>query len=341
MVDVEFIILVFLVNIFYLIKNQYISELFKLYDHPDFKRKIHLKKIPCIGGYYIFSNIILLIFYDFFNSSKLIPYEYFQYETTNFFFFIITFIVIFLIGIYDDKYGLKPNIKLILFILVILFLVKADRDLAIKSLRFSFIESEYDISDYSQFFTIFCIIVFMNAFNMYDGSNLQVSSISIVIMLYFFSLTRTFDYLSFTVIVSLGFFSILNFKNKLFLGDNGSLILSFLISYSIIKFYNMNNFIYADEVCLILLLPIIDLLRLFIYRISSGKSPFLSDKKHLHHLILKKISYNKSILLLFMLYLLPIALAFITKKYLISIVVQVIIYSILVIFFKENHRDVR
>jgi UDP-GlcNAc:undecaprenyl-phosphate/decaprenyl-phosphate GlcNAc-1-phosphate transferase len=336
MIDIKYILLLFLINGLFLIKNDSISNLFQLYDHPDFKRKIHKKKISCIGGFYLFANLVLLISYNFFASNKLIPFEYFQNEITNFYFFLITFLTIFLIGIYDDKYGIEPNKKLILFVSIILFLIMADRDLAINSLRFSFTDNVYNISDYSKFFTILCIIVFMNAFNMYDGSNLQVSSVSIVIMIYLFSLAKTFDYLSLTFIVCLIFFSILNFKNKLFLGDNGSLILSFLISYSLIKFYNMNNIIYADEVCLLLLMPIIDLLRLFVSRISSGKSPFLSDKKHFHHLILERVSYNQAIILLFLMYLLPIIFAIITKKYFLFITMQILIYLISIILLNKN-----
>jgi len=326
MIDLKYIIFIFLINGVFLIKNKKISEYFQLFDHPDFLRKIHKKKTSCIGGLYIFINVTLLIFYSFLSSGNLLLFEYFQNEVTNLFFFSISFISIFLIGIYDDKYGIRPNKKLFLFILIILFLILADRDLAIQNLRFSFTESVYDISDYSKFFTIFCIIVFMNAFNMYDGSNFQVSSISITIMGYLFLLTNSFDYLSATLIISLVFFSILNLQNKLFLGDNGSLILSFIISYSVIKFYNQNNILYADEVCLLLLMPVIDLLRLFIFRISSGKSPFLSDKNHLHHLLLKKFSYSQTIILLILIYLLPVIFAVITKKYLLFIFVQILVY---------------
>lgn len=340
--DLIYIFLLFLINIFLLYKYKTLSEYFRLYDYPDFKRKIHTKKISCIGGIYLCINLLLLILYEFLSSDNLIPFEYFQNEITNFFFFLISLLSIFLIGIYDDKYGLQPNKKLILFISIILFLVLADRDLAIQYLRFSFTESVYDISDYSKFFTIFCIIVFMNAFNMYDGSNLQVTLISIVVMIYLFIKSSSFDYLSLTLIISLIFFSFLNMKNKLFLGDNGSLILSFLISYSVIKFYNQNNIGNADEVCLLLLMPVIDLLRLFITRISLGKSPFMPDKNHLHHLFLKNFTYNKSIILLFSIYLVPIIFAFIFKKYFIFIIIQLISYLILIILLtKKKTSNVR
>lgn len=330
MIDLKYIIFLILINSLIFIKNKNISEYFQLFDHPDFHRKIHKKKVSCIGGFYIFINLSLLLIYDFYSSENLFPFQYFQNEATNLFFFFISFLVIFFIGIYDDKYGIKPNIKLTLFILIILFLILADRDLAIQSLRFSFTDSIYDISDYSKFFTIFCIIVFMNAFNMYDGSNFQVSAISIIIMSYLFFLSKTFDYFSITLIISLIFFSILNLQNKLFLGDNGSLLLSFIISYSVIKFYNQNSITYADETCLLLLMPVVDLLRLFILRIFSGQSPFLSDKNHIHHLLLKRFSYNKTIIILFLIYLIPIIFAIFTKKYFLFILIQMFFYLVII-----------
>ena len=274
MINLSYLIPLIIINLILILKSNEISQFFNLYDLPDFKRKIHKKKVSCVGGFYIFFNIIYLLIFDFLNQDQLIIFEYFQYENDNIFFFFICLSTIFLVGVYDDKYGVNANTKLTLFALVILLLTLVDKNLNIINLRFLINQTIYDISNYSNFFTIFCILVFINAFNMYDGTNLQVTFPSILMMAYFFYVSNFLDYFSLTILISLLFFSILNFKNKLFLGDNGSLILSFIISYIIIKFYNQNIIIYTEEVCLLLLLPIIDLLRLFITRLANGKNPF-------------------------------------------------------------------
>ena len=339
MINLSYIIPLVIINLILILKSNEISKFLNLYDLPDFKRKIHKQKVSCIGGFYIFFNIIYLLIFDFFNQDRLVIFEYFQYENNNILFFFICFTTIFLVGIYDDKYGVNANTKLTLFALAILLLTLADKNLNISSLRFLINQTTYDISNYSNFFTIFCILVFINAFNMYDGTNLQVTFPSILIMAYFFYISNFLDYFSLTVLVSLLFFSILNFKNKLFLGDNGSLILSFLISYIIIKFYNQNMIVYTEEVCLLLLLPIIDLSRLFVTRMVNGKNPFSPDKNHLHHLLLRRLKYQNTFLILFGLYSIPVIFGIFTKKYFLFIVFQILIYLIVVIFSKKKFKN--
>ena len=120
------------------------------------------------------------------------------------------------------------------------------------------------------FFTVFCFLVYLNAFNMFDGINLQASFYSLFIFLnimFFFSNSLLINIL----IISLIGFSYLNFKNKTFLGDSGSLILAFIISYFFISLYNLDFINYADKICLFMLIPGFDLIRLFLIRIFNKK----------------------------------------------------------------------
>ena len=125
------------------------------------------------------------------------------------------------------------------------------------------------------------------------------------------------------------FFSILNFKNRLFLGDNGSLVLSFIICYVFIKLYNKEIVFYVEQVCLFMLLPVIDLLRLFIVRLLNGKSPFKPDNNHLHHMLIKKFNIYPTQLILFCVYSIPVFLGLFTQKYILFIILQIIIYLLI------------
>jgi UDP-N-acetylmuramyl pentapeptide phosphotransferase/UDP-N-acetylglucosamine-1-phosphate transferase len=88
-----------------------------------------------------------------------------------------------------------------------------------------------------------------------------------------------------------------NFKNKkkVFLGDSGSLFLGGIVSIYVIHILT-NNYIIKPVydihkivfVISILLYPIVDIIRVFIIRVSNNKSPFIADKNHIHHLLLKK-----------------------------------------------------
>ena len=85
----------------------------------------------------------------------------------------------------------------------------------------------------------------------------------------------------------------LNFKEKCFLGNNGSLLLAFVISYFSIDSYNKDLF-FVDEIIIFMLIPGVDLIRLFFLRISRGLSPMNADKEHLHHYLTTKFSLIKS-----------------------------------------------
>ena len=130
---------------------------------------------------------------------------------------------------------------------------------------------------------------------MFDGINLQAISYSLFI---FLILTFFFvnSFILKILIINLVTFSYLNLKNKSFLGDSGSLLLGFLISYFFIKLYNFNYFNYADQITLFMLIPGLDLIRLFISKFTE-KNPLSPDRNHLHHLLLSNIHLNFQLLL--------------------------------------------
>ena len=47
------------------------------------------------------------------------------------------------------------------------------------------------------------------------------------------------------------------------------------------------------------MVPGIDMLRLFIQRLLNKQNPFYGDRNHIHHLLLKKYGYNKTIFFFF------------------------------------------
>ena len=84
------------------------------------------------------------------------------------------------------------------------------------------------------------------------------------------------------------FIYILNFKKKLFLGDSGAFLLSGIIGFIFVNKYNNDPFFYSDEIFILLMVPGIDMLRLFMTRIYNKKNPFKGDLNHMHHLLKKK-----------------------------------------------------
>ena len=330
--NIYFFSIIILVNllIFYFYKP--IANIYNLYDKPDFKRKIHKKKIPLLGGLFLSINLLLIMFLSFI-YPEILDGNFF-YNTKTYFSFFFTSISFYLLGFFDDKYKLSPNFKLITMIIFLLFALFLDKDILLKNLNFTYFDYSLNLSSYSYFFTVFCFLLFINAFNMIDGINCQAPTYFLFIMLLFLS-KAILIYLVFVFVVYTLFFLRLNFKNKTFLGDGGSLPLAFIASYFFIKSYNLGYKFSVEEIFLIMSVPGYELLRLATSRILNKKHPFEADNFHLHHLILIKKNFLKTYLIIQFLLITPYILLHLSNSFLFSLFANLILYIIIVVYFKK------
>ena len=160
---------------------------------------------------------------------------------------------------------------------------------------------------------------------MFDGINLQSSVYSLHIF-FMFIIQGVFIQISIVMILSLIFFSYLNFKNKCFLGNNGSLLVAFVISYLFIKSQSTQNPFFADQIFLVMQIPGLDLLRLAIQRLLTSKHPFHPDRNHIHHLLLEKYGQKKALLFLSTLIIVPNYLSFLYGNTIYYIILTFFIY---------------
>lgn len=333
-----FFLFLIILNLYLIINFNRASKIINLFDKPDFKRKIHKSKIACYGGLVIYINLSLLFLYLIIQKQTVELRIYDLYNISDLIFFYIILTLFFLIGYADDKFNLNPTKKLIIFLILLSVFFEFHKNINVNFLIFNLNSYYFDISLYSKYFTVFCVLIFINAFNMYDGSNLQVALFSYSLLIYFVLKLVNLDLFLITLLISLTTFIFLNYKNKLFLGDNGSLLLAFLISFLILKFYNNGIIKFADEVFLLLWLPVLDLLRLFVIRIINKKSPFVPDKNHLHHILLKKYKYDQTILILYALYIFPVLFGILLNKFVIGVFLQILLY--VVIFYTSKKNDI-
>jgi len=320
--------------IFFILFNLLITLFFdkiKLFqvniDKPDKKRKLHQNPTPLSGGIIVFFNIFLFFIIAQLNQDFLVNEVIFDNKSFVLFFF--TSLLIFILGFFDDKYDLSAILKFLIITIIIVLILFLDNNLNIKIIKFSFLNNKFDIQTYSIIFTTFCFLVFLNAFNMFDGINLQSGLYSVIIFLsiLFFYVDSL---LIKVILISILGYSYLNFKNKTFLGDSGSLLLAFIIGYIFIKLYNFEKINFTDEVVIYMLVPGIDLIRLFFRRIYLKRNPLTPDRFHIHHLLILKYSYFKSVLILLSLIILPIVMKYFNINILFIIILFVIFYSILI-----------
>jgi UDP-GlcNAc:undecaprenyl-phosphate GlcNAc-1-phosphate transferase len=326
-----YIILLLILNLTILFSHNKLSSLVGLYDYPDNIRKIHKFKTSLIGGFWILINLFIYCLFDYLNFFGSNFFDD-KYEIVVFLTFSLIF---FVIGYLDDKYNLSANIKLLIYISLLFILVSFNSDLVVHDLNFKFNNWKINLLSFEIFFTVLCFLLFINALNMLDGINGQVATYIIFISIIFFLLKINLIFFL-TLVVVLLFFLYLNFKNKIFLGDNGSILLGFIISYFFVKSYNMGFNLHVDEIFLIMMVPGYELFRLALSRLIKKKHPFKADNQHIHHLMIVKIGYLRSYLLIQILLVLPYMFYLLIQNSLLSFLFSTILYSSTIFILKKN-----
>jgi UDP-GlcNAc:undecaprenyl-phosphate/decaprenyl-phosphate GlcNAc-1-phosphate transferase len=324
-------------NLLFIIFYKSIANKINLFDHPNLKRKIHKTKIFLGGGILFEINVIVLIILLSFNN--FLEKNYF-YSLKSYISFFIIPLFLFIIGYFDDKKNLSANLKLILVSLVIYCAVTIDSDLLISEIKFNSLEKVFYLSNFSTAFSVLCFLLFINAFNMFDGINLQAGVYSFLIF-FLFLINNVLPLLSIFFLVIIFFYIILNYLNKIFLGETGCVLISYYISYFFIKSYNIENVFFADQIILYLLFPGLDLFRLFFYRIINKKNPFVADKNHLHHYLLKMYEPAKVFIIIFLAYALPIIVSNLMNNFYLGIIFTIINYSILLKIYGNKKTALR
>ena len=320
------LIISILVPIIFFYNLNYIAEKLNVFDLPDNKLKTHKHKVFAGGGIiFIILTMIIFVF-----ELLLLDTNFFFIENTkSFIAFNFSCIMIFFLGLYDDKYKLHYRNKFLILFIIIVFNLMLDESLKVKSLSFTFLDKPIDIKYLQVLFTVFCILAYINALNLFDGIDLQSGTYIVTIFLIFIFIYKEiyFAYYLFGFFL----FLIFNFKKKIFLGNSGSLLFGFLISFFLIKFHNY-EYIKSDEIFLLMMIPGLDMLRLFFLRLLKKKNPFKGDKNHLHHLISKKNFFFTTYIIIQLNIILPIIAYYFFKYSIIhSIFFGIFIYLLLII----------
>ncbi len=261
-----------------------------LFDEPS-GRRVHKKSTPTLGGLAIFFGIMLtfLLYSDF-------------YDSVNIPFLIPAALVIFSIGIKDDILVTAPIMKLLGQFLTA-FIIVGLGDVVITDFH-GFFGIVPDVI-FSFIFTILFFVFIINGFNLIDGVDGLAAIIGIIIISsfsfwFYINGNEIMTVLGVIIngsLMAFSYYNIFSRRQKIFMGDTGSLLIGFFVALFAVKFmesniqdqkiYNAINMTSAPGVAFgILIVPIIDTLRVFFYRISRGQSPFHADKTHVHHRLL-------------------------------------------------------
>lgn len=323
-------LILLLYNLLVVINFSKISSFYNLFDYPDKKRKLHKLPVSLFGGFIIFSNFLAIIFFLLY-IGKLNELEQFLYiySYKNLFVLIVTIICIFILGYFDDKYSINP-LKKLFFLLLLMSILCINNPLTLINKFFFPVQNlEISFKQLSLVFSVSCYVFLIIALNMFDGINLQSFSFFFINLVFLTINLPVINPILIVLMFSLVIFALLNYKNKCFLGDSGSYILSLILGYFYVRGHNNLGIYNSIDIVNFLFLPIIDSFRVIFIRQLQKKSVFLPDRIHIHHFLLKKIKFKNTIILLSLFILLPHILFFIDINSMIVLIVQISLYFLL------------
>lgn len=301
-----------------------------LVDKPNY-RKIHATPVPLVGGISIaFAALITLAI----SGNRLEVFmEYLPILTSG--------LTLLIVGVIDDKTDLSAKYKFaIQLLLAFIIALSGTRITSLYGLL-----GIYDIAVWMQYaLTIVVIAGVVNAFNLMDGVDGLVGGLSLLgfTMFLIASIFYKDYFLGVLSVVFIG--AIIGFlrfnlsKNKIFMGDSGSLFLGFVLVTLGIQLMSKqhlnkeNNFAYGLLILVAFFsIPVLDSIRVYMGRMKKGNSPFSADKSHLHHLLLTAGLTHKKITIAIVL--LCMSLFFIEFGLIAFFSITLIIVSVMIIFW--------
>ena len=273
----------------------------RLFDIPD-ERKMHNMPIPRLGGI-TFLPILLICVCMVFGIWVMMDMSYdlrgFHLLLVRFILLFVGMMMLFLVGVVDDLIGVSYQAKFMVQIAcAVLFPLSG---LWIHDLTGLFWLGEIP-AWLGIPLTVFVVVYVTNAINLIDGVDGLAAGICFVALLTLgMAAMMRAQYLF--MVVAFGMLGILlpfwlfnvfgNVErgNKIFMGDTGSLTLGYLVSFLLIYMAGEADILFPREMLVIglstMLVPMFDIVRVVMARIRNHRNPFLPDKNHIHHKILR------------------------------------------------------
>lgn len=269
----------------------HVSNVRHLFDDMESERKRHAKSIPRLGGVAIFCSftIVSLLFLSY---STVLPAN----------FLLTSCIMLFAVGLKDDLAGVSSSTKFgVQFVAAAVVVI-------LGNIRLTSLYGIFDVYEISPLvgiiLSIVTIILCINAFNLIDGVDGLAGTIGVVVnasfgVLFYYMGQFEISCIAFSMVGAIIGFLVFNYSPaKIFMGDTGSFLIGFISIILAIRYIELNKFLpkiderplfySAPSIAIsILIIPIFDTCRIFVVRIIKGKSPFVADRNHIHHRLLK------------------------------------------------------
>lgn len=262
-------------------------------DVPKDDRRMHQKPTPRMGGVAIFLAfcIALSVVGKFFD---LLPYA-------------VGALILVTVGLLDDKYGLKPWMKIVGQALAGIALCA----FGITAQFFNFICFSFDAWYFSYPITVFFVIAVTNFYNLIDGLDGLCSGITVfgcggIAMIDLICGSGKIAPIALAFLAACVGFLVLNLNPaKIFLGDTGSMLCGFMLAALCCKLFyavpeKSTEALFALTPLLIIGIPLFDTCFAIVRRLANGTGVFVGDKKHVHHRLTERYGQKGAVLLMYL-----------------------------------------
>jgi glycosyltransferase, group 4 family len=279
----------------------FISYKKRLFDVPD-ARKVHKTPVPRLGGL-AFLPVILI------SLCIITGIRYYMNEPValvwssclfmRYLFLVAGTTLLYLVGVADDLVGVSYRYKFVVQILSASFL-------PLSGLWINDLGGLLGLHAIPAFIgmplTVFLVVYITNAINLIDGidglaSGLTCIALGLLIIVCTLVGQWTHALLASAtlgVVITFFYYNVFSVSGrKLFMGDAGSLTLGYILSFLILHFWMQQEYWEPFKLNLnmvtisTLFIPLLDVVRVFYSRVRSGRNPFLPDKNHIHHKLLR------------------------------------------------------
>lgn len=218
--------------------------------------------------------------------------------------FLLGGFTILLFGVWDDRVNLDFRIKFFgQFIAAILVLWFSDLELSLSTVQPWLAVPEW----VSSLLTLFFLVGVTNAFNLSDGLDGLAGGLALLSLGGMIYLAHEIlDPVLLVVLVAiaggiLGFLRFNTFPARVFMGDGGSQFIGFSLGVTALMLFDASRGGFSLWIGLLILgLPILDTLQVMIRRVANGTSPFVADRKHLHHqLIAQGLAQDQAVTMIY------------------------------------------
>lgn len=263
-----------------------LAHRYSVVDAPS-ARKIHASPVPLLGGAAIYVAVIV--------SLALFGHLQYVQQTAS---ILIGATLMSMLGVWDDKWGLRPLAKLL------------GQVVAASLLFFTGISVEFlDNGALNYAATVLWVVIVTNALNLMDNMDGLAGGVAAVASVFFFLIATLTDQLlvapmaAVLVGACLGFLYYNFNASYIFMGDTGSLFLGFMLAAVGIKLRFPANFDIVTWMVPVLVLgvPLFDTMLVTLSRIRRGIPISRGGKDHLsHRLVALGFTKREAVMILYL-----------------------------------------